>query len=521
MKKESTSNILKHVDNFKFKLILESAVIGIIVGIVITVHRIILGKLSNIFIDFYEYSKVNIFRVSIMFLVLVILAYIVSLMMKKEPMISGSGIPQVEGILVRKLRMNWISILINKFFGGLICLVAGLSVGREGPSVQIGASIGEGFSKIFKRISIEEKYLITSGASAGLSAAFNAPISGVMFALEEVHKNFSPLVLVSVMASALCADFTTKQVLGVNPSLHFSGVETIPLKYYWTLLFLGVAVGVSGVIFNKGILKSQYIFSKYKLNTEIKVIIPFLITGVIGITVPILLGGGHELIMELSKCNLTLKVLLLFLLVKCIFTFISFGSGVPGGIFFPLLVIGAIVGNIVGIIMINIFNIPSVYILNFIILAMAGHFAAIVKAPITGIILICEMTGTFDHLLALSIVVMIAYLTSDILKCEAIYESLLHNLLRKNNYKFESKCSKKSLIEFVVHIGSDMEFKQVMDINWPQKSLVVSIKRGDKEIIPNGSTQILGGDYLTIMVDEHDEAFTIDYIDNLSSNVLL
>lgn len=521
MKKEKTSNLLRHADNFKFKLILESSIIGVIVGVMIIFHRLALSKLSKIFISFYEYSKLSPSRIIIMFLVLTALGYIVALMVKKEPMISGSGIPQVEGILTRKLKMNWLKVLINKFVGGLICLASGLSVGREGPSVQMGACVGEGFAKIFKRVSIEEKYLITSGASAGLSAAFNAPISGVMFALEEVHKNFSPLVLVSVMSSALIADFITKQILGVDPALHFVGVETMPLKYYWTLIIVGIVVGISGVIFNKGILKSQSIFKKSKLSTEIKVIIPFLITGVIGLTAPILLGGGHDLIMALGDSSLTLKILLLFLFVKFIFTFISFGSGVPGGIFFPLLVLGAIVGNIVGFIMINVFNVPSIYILNFIILAMAGHFASIVKAPITGIILICEMTGSFDHLLSLSIVVMIAYLTSDILRCEAIYESLLHRLLERGNYKFEATTHKKSLIDFVVHIGSDMEHKQIKDIKWPEKSLVVSINRGDKEIIPNGETKILGGDYLTIMISEENASIALEYITDLSTNILL
>ena len=128
-------------------------------------------------------------------------------------MISGSGIPQVEGILTRNLKINWFSVLMYKFVGGLICLCAGLSVGREGPSVQMGACIGEGVSKNLKNLDNEEKYLITSGASAGLSAAFNAPLSGVMFALEEAHKNFSPLVF------SLLLKYVLQQFLFLLPVL--------------------------------------------------------------------------------------------------------------------------------------------------------------------------------------------------------------------------------------------------------------------------------------------------------------
>ena len=521
MDKEKTCNLLKHSENLKFKLILESTIIGAVVGVMIVLHRILLGKVTNLFMWFYSNSKGNFLNIILLFLILILSGYIVGIMVKKVPLISGSGIPQVEGILMKKLKGSWFKVLINKFTGGLIALGAGLSLGREGPSVQMGASIGEGFAKIFKRVSVEERYLITSGASAGLSAAFNAPISGVMFALEEVHKNFSPLVLLSVMGSALMSDFVTRKLLGTAKSLNFVGVKVLDLKYYWLLIILGIIVGISGVIFNSGILKTQFIFKKSKLSTEIKVIIPFLITGVVGLTAPILLGGGHGLIMSLDKSSITLKMLLLFLLVKYLLTFIGFGSGTPGGIFFPLLVLGALIGNIFGIVAIDLFNIPSIYIINFIILAMAGNFASIVKAPITGIILICEMTGSFDHLLSLAIVCVIAYITSDIFKSEPIYESLLERCLESNNSKLEFNSARKSLLEVVIHIGCEIEHKKIKDVKWPEKCLIVAITRGGKEIIPSGDTTLLGGDYLTIMADEENSAYALDYVTDLTSNIKL
>lgn len=240
-----------------------------------------------------------------------------------------------------------------------------------------------------------------------------------------------------------------------------------------------------------------------------------------GLTAPILLGGGHELIMSLDKSSMTLKMLLLFLLVKYLLTFVGFGSGVPGGIFFPLLVLGALIGNIFGIVAVNVFDIPSIYILNFIILAMAGNFAAIVKAPITGIILICEMTGSFDHLLSLAIVCIVAYVTSDLFKSEPIYESLLERCLQSGNDKFESNSSRKSLMEVAIHLGCEIEHKKIKDVKWPENCLIVSITRGGKEIIPSGDTTLLGGDYLTIMADEENSACALDYVTDLTSNIKL
>lgn len=511
-------NIIKRVQGLKYRLVLDSLIVGLVVGIIIVIHRILLGNLTTVFEHLYSQGRSNLYMIPIIFITLIVLGYIVSKMVKKEPMISGSGIPQVEGILSKHLEMNWFKVLFYKFIGGLICLGAGLSVGREGPSVQMGASAGEGIAKGFKKLDNEEKYLITSGASAGLSAAFNAPLSGVMFALEEAHKNFSPLILLSAMIASLTADFVSKQFFGIIPSLHFSKLEALPLKYYWALIILGAIIGVSGVIFNKGILKTQKLFKDSKLKIETKIIIPFIVAGVVGLICPILLGGGHDLIISLQDGNYTLVVLMTFIVVKFLFTFVSFGSSVPGGIFFPLLVLGALVGNVVGLICINYLSIPPIYIMNFVVLAMAGHFAAIVKAPITAVILISEMTGSLDHMLSLAIVVVVAQLMSDILNGSPIYESLLERLLDNGSSKYQGSHNKKTLLEIAVHMDSEIDGKFIKEIQWPRNSLVVSIIRGDQEIIAKGNTKIMSGDYITIIADQSESAEVLDRTLSISSS---
>ena len=160
----------------------------------------------------------------------------------------------------------------------------------------------------------------------------------------------------------------------------------------------------------------------------------------------------------------------------------------------------------------------EVYIINFIILAMAGHFASIVKAPITSLILISEMTGSLDHLLSLAVVVVVSQLTSDILNSEPIYESLLDRLLEKTSYRYEVNESKKLLLEVAVHIDSEIDGKYIKDILWPENCLVVSILRGNKEIIPRGDIEIIGGDYLTIMTNEKIYSNVLDSIEIISTS---
>lgn len=517
--KDRVYSMLNRLENLKYRLIVASLLIGIIVGFIIVLHRIILLKINPVFIGLYNKATKNIILIPLVFLLLIFLGFVVGKMVKKEPMISGSGIPQVEGILTRNLKQNWFTVLLYKFIGGIICLGAGLSLGREGPSVQMGACIGEGLAKKSNKLDNEKKYLITSGASAGLAAAFNAPISGVMFSLEETHKNFSPLVLVSAMTASLTADFISKNFFGMMPSLYFSKLNLLPLKYYWGLVILGIVVGISGVLFSKGLLKAQQLYNKLNVSIEIKCIIPFIITGIIGMIFPIVLGGGHELIITLKDSQFTLIMLFVLIVIKFIFTFVCFGSGAPGGIFFPLLVLGALVGNFVGLIYIKYLGIPETYLINFIVLAMAGHFASIVKAPITAILLISEMTGSLNHLLSLAVVVTVSQLTSDILNSEPIYESLLSRILAKGINRYEGRAGKKTLLEIAVEVYSELDNKEIREINWPKDCLIVSIHRGEKEVLPRGDTNIYAGDLLVIMTNEDYAANMLKYISEMAATI--
>ncbi|WP_346962263.1 chloride channel protein [Clostridium sp.] len=518
MEGEKVKEILMHRKNMKFRLVFQGIIIGLVTGGVIVVNRVLINKLSMSFNKLYLWGSKDLLKATIVIGVLASIGLLVGIMVRQEGMISGSGIPQVKGRVINKLKMNWLRILIYKFIGGVLSLAAGLSVGREGPSVQIGASIGEGVAeKTYKKMPNKKEFLITAGASAGLSAAFNSPLSGIIFALEEIHRNFSPLVLLTVMPAAITADFVSKRFLGIEPALTVGAMEALPLNYYWILIILGILTGIMGVIFSKGIYLFQDIYSKFKnIPQEIKVMIPFIITAITGLVAPMLLGGGHELILDLSLGEKSILFLITIYIVKFLLLLICFGSGVPGGIFLPMLLLGSIIGAIVGGFSIDVFGINNSFIINFIALGMAGYFAAVVKAPITGIILIMEMTGSFNHLLSLSVVVIISYITSELLRNEPIYEVLLERLLKKVGLTKEENNSKKTILEFCIEMGSIVEGKFINEVDWPKGCLLVSIKRGEKEIIPTGTVKIIGGDYIVVLVNIDKRSFVIEEINKLT-----
>lgn len=437
--------------------------------------------------------------VSLWMLALLGIAALVTLLLRVEPFISGSGIPQVEGEMQGGLSQTWWRVLLAKFIGGTLTIGAGLSLGREGPSIQMGAMAGKGVSRLSHRDKTEEKMLMTCGASAGLAAAFNAPFAGVLFSLEELHKNFSTDVLLSAMSASITADFISRYVFGLKPVFDFSAAQMMPLQNYWMVLILGILLGLVGTLYNFCVAKSQDLYSKIG-SQFIRTAIPFLLAGACLLVYPLVLGGGHNLI-ELVSQDMAIQSLLLLFCLKFLFSMISFGSGVPGGIFLPLLVLGAISGSTFSEVL-GLCGIENP-LQNFVILGMAGLFAAIVRAPITGIILISEMTGNFSHLLTLSLVSLTAYAVADLLHAKPVYDMLLERLMKKQGAT-PPPSGEKLLIESPVCFGAPVCGKTIQEIPWPSGALVVSVKRHDQELVPHGDTILEAGDILVLLCNESE-----------------
>ena len=497
-------NSLIHWHNFRLKLFGEGILIGFFVGLIVVAFRYLLEQAEMLRNVVYSYLRAEYWPFTILgFLGLVVIAYILNWIVKIEPMAAGSGIPQVKGIILGLMKMNWLRVLINKFIGGVLAIGAGLSLGREGPSIQLGAAIGQGISRKLGRSRMEERYLLTSGASAGLAAAFNAPLAGVIFSLEELHKNFSPTVLMPAVAAALTAVVVSQQFFGYNPIFNVIGLPVLPVRYYGFLILIGALIGLLGIAFNRVLIKSLDLYEQQNLLSGMgKILLPLIVAGILGFYLPDVLGGGNSLVDALVSKPFSLKLLWILLIGKFFFTMISYGSGVPGGIFLPLLVIGALAGSIFSHILISLGQLDPYYGTNIIVLSMAACFSAIVKAPITGTILIMEMTGSFSHMLSLIVVSMTAYLVADVAGSKPIYAELLERSLSKRGKVSVNVTSENRMVlEVVICSGSRLHGRKIKNIDWPPQCLLVSIKRGDIELVPKGDTRIIAGDYLYVLTN--------------------
>lgn len=453
-----------------------------------------------------NFAKESSFIYIFIFITLLALGYVVGKMVAKEPLASGSGILQISGELAGELNQNPIKILFVKIFGGMLSALGGLSIGREGPSIQMGAMIGKLISKITNQNKTYERFFLTSGASAGLAAAFNAPLSGVLFALEELHRYFSKKLIIGIFAASVIADYVSKLFFGTKPIFNFVIENELPIEQYYLLIFFGIFISIFGFLYFKLMVFFQNLNHKIHLKIQYKMMIYFGITFLFFVVAPNLLGGGGLLFKNINLYD-SLIILCGIFLLKLIFSIFSFSSKVPGGIFFPILILGALLGVIFSKL------IGSNHVTLFMIFGMAAYLTAIVRAPITSIVLLLEMSGNINYLLPLTIVCFTSYLILNYFKIEPIYEYLLHKILesRKKNHYGSSYIE----LNFIVQNNCSAYNKKIKDLNLPQSCVITKIERCGFSIIPSGDTELTINDDLHINIEENQYAKVIQYLENI------
>ncbi|GHV76992.1 voltage-gated chloride channel [Spirochaetia bacterium] len=422
----------------RLAVVLESILIGFMVGLVIVLFRVLLGRANTLRAWLYGTFLPGKpwYWIAGLILALCLIGLFLGWAAKVRPMIRGSGIPQIKGALIRELSFDWGPELPLKFVTSVLGLGAGLSLGHEGPSVLIGAYVGMGMLTLFRRPHRERRILFSAASAAGISAAFNAPLTGMFFIMEEMQSSFSSLVLACSMGASMAADVTAGYFFGLKPAFNFRHVTLLPIHVFPWVVLLGILCALLGDLFKRLLYGSLDLYEP--LPPVIRPILPLLVSILFGFFLIDVTGGGHSLIDSLYDTNRTLMILVILLAVKMLFTAFSFGSGTSGGIFLPILASGALIGSIMGKLLLGFGFIEDAQTLNFMLLGTCAFFAAVLKAPVTGIVLIMEMSGSFNHLVSLVLVALSAFVTADVIASPGVYSVLLDRILRtkalKNGY---------------------------------------------------------------------------------------
>ncbi|MFT8836253.1 chloride channel protein [Liquorilactobacillus satsumensis] len=491
---------MKERDLIRIRAVFRGVIVGSLVGLVVSAFRYTISELLVFWKFCYHLAGTSVYDACLVVFGLLCLTWIIGLFITHEKHIMGSGIPEVELQLVDRLQLNPVSVLISKFIAGSLALGTGGFLGREGPSVQLGAAVGQIYAEKIKVSKADWRLLVATGAAAGLSAAFGAPLAGTMFILEEVAHSFSVLLWIEALSGALAADLVTDHFFGLEPVLAIHYSASFPLRYYWILVLLGLLLGGLGIIYQQVTLNTGifYRFLRW-IPRKWQSIVMFVAILPLGIWAPTLLGGGENLIKGLPLSNSNLQIILLLFLVRFVLSTVSFGSGSPGGIFLPILTLGAIIGLAVGRSAVNLQLLPAVYLPNIIIFSLAGYFACISKAPFTAILLIAEMVGSLAHLLPLAFVSLIAYLFVDLLGGAPIYESLAARI-GLNTVLKEREKPQLQRVELSVSPAGSFADREVKEIPWPTQVILTRVVRNGNELLGKGDLIIQPGDKLILLV---------------------
>ncbi len=343
------------------------------------------------------------------------------------PETAGSGIPDLKSVVLGQKGLNWRRVIPVKFMAGVAGIGGGLTLGREGPTVQMGGATGLMVSSLFrvKQGEGERKALISAGAAAGLAAAFNAPLAGLIFALEELNGNFTPVVFVASFLASVSADVVCRVVTGETPVFAMPGMPAPTLHALPVCAVLGLAAGLFGVLFNRSLLLSLDLFDRLKSwPAPLTGALAGLVVGVAAWAYPAMSGSGALLSDRALSGDLAVKWMLLLVAGRFLLTMVSYGSGAAGGIFAPLLVLGSLGGLALGA---GVHAWLPEWAANpqvFAVVGMGALFTSTVRAPLTGIVLMTELTGNYSFMLPLLVGGFVAYGVAEALGDKPIYEAL-------------------------------------------------------------------------------------------------
>jgi H+/Cl- antiporter ClcA len=427
--------LTRHWYHSRLSVVLESIVIGMAAGFVIVLFRFLLSQAEALRRGLYAaLPRLPWGRTALWIGALALGGLFLGWAAKARPMIKGSGIPQVKGALLRLTPLQWLPDLPLKFATGVLGLGAGLSLGREGPSVQIGAYIGQGVLSVFRRNHRERKYLLAAASAAGVAAAFNAPLAGVLFVLEELQPSFTPISLACTMGASMAADAVAGYFFGPGPVFDFRHIDVLPLEQLPSIIFLGIICALLGDLFKRSLYGSLDLYGRLRIPQAARPAVPLLASVPLGFLLSDITGGGHTLIESLSAGPSAAEwgpgFIGLLLAGKILFTALCYGSGTSGGIFLPLLACGALTGCGLGKFLAAAGLALESQSLNYVILGMAAFFTGAVKAPVTAVVLILEMSGNFNHLGGLVLVSFSAFIASELMGSRPVYAVLLERLVR-------------------------------------------------------------------------------------------
>ncbi len=494
-----------HIWKLKFvdaRLYFISIFVGLLTGLVAVPYHYLLQYFFKIRRDFFDSEPRWYWYIPLFILLWGILNF-VAWLVEKMPYITGGGIPQTRGVINGRINYKHPFVeLISKFTGGVLALSSGLSLGREGPSVQIGSYIGCLFAKWGNVLAGERKQLLAAGAGAGLAAAFAAPLASSLLVIETIERFDAPKTAITTLLAGVVAGGVASWLFPMNP---YSLIDVVaPILNFWEsaklFVILALLISFLGKIYAWLALLFRRFYPMIKQPSYIKMFYLLCIAFSISLYAVDLTGGGEEfLINQCTDGSMVIKWLILVMLIHLFFTLISISSGLPGGSFIPTLVTGGLFGRIIALVLVNK-GIIGVENINYVtLICMSAFLVAVIRTPLTAIVLITEITGHFDVFYPSIVVGGLTYYITEMLQIKPFNVSLYDEMIKTAPFQEQ----KRYTLSVEIMTGSYMDGKTVEALQLPQDCKIINVHRDRKDIDPTGVT-LIPGDQVQIEMNAQD-----------------
>ncbi len=414
--------------------VLAAALVGVLTGISAASFRLLLQQGARLRAALADWAHGTWWGLVVVVLVCTAAAAIAAALVHRvEPHAEGSGIPRVEAVAEGRVRPDRFRILPVKYVGGLLAISSGMALGREGPSVQMGGTAAVIVATLTRRNIADLRILVAGGAAAGLATAFNAPIAGGVFVLEELVKRFDPRTTVATLVASASGFAAARLLMRPEYDFHMKPLADPRLVESGWVLAIGLVTGVLGVLYNEAVMRALRRADASRWPKEVRAALTGVLVGLLVWTAPDLAGSGDNLTQNALLARGTLLAVAGVLVLRFALGVVSYAAATPGGLFAPMLVLGSQAGLLVGLVAVHLTPHAMPSLAACAVIGMAAFFTASVHAPVTGLILATEMTGNTNQLPPMLGACAVAMLIAVALRSQPIYDRLTDRASNSSN----------------------------------------------------------------------------------------
>jgi chloride channel protein, CIC family len=408
--------------------------LGILTGLVGSCFQLAISVTNQLLLLIIDFTSRHHLPKGLVSAVLSMMMVIIAWLIVRDfaPEASGSGIQEIEGALLHERPVYWRRLLPIKFIGGVLAISAKMVVGREGPTIQMGGNLGAMLGEIFRLKQGRCDTLISAGAAAGLATAFNAPMAGVLFVIEEMRNEFNFNFTNFKMVAICCviATITMQMVMGSAPAIPMVVFDAPGLDSLWLFFLFGILTGFVGLLFNRVLMHCLYLTDKFSpTHRFFYIALIGALAGFFAVHYPDIVGGGYEIIQDSLRLSPGIAALSAIFLVRFMATMLCYSTNVPGGIFAPMLALGTLFGMGFFYVLNAIIPDFSIHPGMFAVAGMGALFSATIRSPLTGIVLVVEMTQNYSLILPLMVSCLTSTTVVQLAKNQPIYTQLLRRTL--------------------------------------------------------------------------------------------